>query len=398
MSDLLTPPGSVDRTMGTYNRAKPLLTGGEGPWIMDEEGKRYLDLISGIGASCLGHGHPALSRALADQAATLGHVSNLYRHGPGEEFSRRLCARTGMDAVFFSNSGSEANEAALKLARKLQGLRGAPERQGLVALNGGFHGRTFGSLSVTSKAAYREPFGGMLDATFVEPGDFAGLEAALAAKPAALILEPIQGEGGLRELCKKFLEAARALCTETGTVLIHDEVQCGGGRTGTFLCSQGLGVEPDVVTLAKPIGAGVPIGATLARGDAAEALVPGDHGSTFGGGPFAARAGLVVLDELDAGLQQRVATLGDALAAGLDALVARFDIAAARRGRGLMQGLVLPGLAGDAVGALFEDGVLTCTAAGDVLRFLPPYILTDDELEHGLDRVAGVLELLAQRT
>lgn len=394
MSELLETEEVLDRTMGTYRRAAPLFASGAGAWVTDEGGKRYLDLISGIGATCLGHGHPRLAAVLAEQAGGLGHVSNLYRHGPGEELSRRLCDRTGMDAVFFANSGSEANEAALKLARKLQVLRGKPHRQGLVALNGGFHGRTFGSLSVTSNAAYREPFGPMLEATFVDPGDLDALGAALEAEPAALILEPIQGEGGLRELCPRFLRAARELTEATGTILIHDEVQSGGGRTGTFLAAEAAGVTPDVVTLAKPIGAGLPIGACLARGEAATALVPGDHGSTFGGGPFAARAGLAVLDELDAGLQARVGELGDRLADALDAMAERHGAVFCRRGRGLMQGLVIPGHAATAVSALFDAGVLACTAAGDVLRFLPPYVLTDGDLELGLERVDGVLSTL----
>lgn len=379
--------------MGTYRRAAPLLVNGDGAWLEDETGRRYLDWISGIGATCLGHGHGALTVALAGQAATLGHVSNLYRHGPGEAFARRLCARTGMDAVFFSNSGSEANEGALKLARKFHAAAGAPERTRFVALEGGFHGRSFGSLSVTSRDAYRAPFGPMLEATFVAPGDVRALAEALHAGPAALILEPIQGEGGLVGLCDGFLRAARELCSATGTVLIHDEIQCGGGRTGTYLASQaaGAGAAPDVVTLAKPIGAGVPIGATLARGPFATALRPGDHGSTFGGGPLACAAGLVVLDELDAGLDRRVAELGRALAKGLDRLVQRSDALLTRRGRGLMQGVVAPGAAAAIADAAFDAGLLCCTAAGDVVRFLPPFILTDDDLAAGLDLLERAL-------
>ena len=382
-----------DRTMGTYRRAQPVFVSGKGAWLVDSDGNRYLDWISGIGAACLGHGHPALAKAIGDQASTLGHVSNLYRHAPGEEFAARLCDRSGMDAVFFSNSGSEANETALKLARKHQMQSGAPERQRFVALNGGFHGRTFGSLSVTSKASYREPFGGMLDAAFVEPGDFETLAAELLAGPCALILEPIQGEGGVRELCGGFLRKARQLCTETGTVLIHDEVQCGGGRTGEFLASMQAGpdAQPDIVTLAKPIGAGVPIGATLARGAMAQTLQPGDHGSTFGGGTLACSAGLVVLDELDAGLQEHVAELGRTLTTELDGLVARHDVLLARRGRGLLQGIVAPGRSAEIVTALFDAGVLTCTAALDVVRFIPPVILTQGDLLEGIERLDRLL-------
>lgn len=376
----------ADRTMSTYVRAAPLFVRGSGAWLEDESGKRYLDWISGIGAASLGHGHPALTAAISDQISTLGHVSNLYRHGPGKAFAARLCDRTGMDAVFFSNSGSEANEGALKVARKFHVQSGAPDRQSFVALNGGFHGRTFGSLSVTSKPGYRAPFGEMLDVNFVDPGDFEGLQRALDERPAALILEPLQGEGGINELCGRYLRAAREMCNRTGTVLIHDEVQCGGGRTGTFLASEAAGPEakPDIVTLAKPIGAGVPIGATLARGAFAEVLVPGDHGSTFGGGTLAARAGLVVLDELDAGLQANIIQLGAALTAGLDDLVERHDALVQRRGRGFIQGIVVPGRAAEIASGLFDVGLLCCTAAGDIVRFLPPYILTEEDLALGL--------------
>ncbi|MFT5731551.1 MAG: acetylornithine/N-succinyldiaminopimelate aminotransferase [Planctomycetota bacterium] len=383
----------TDRTMGTYRRAEPLFVSGKGAWLVDSEGRRYLDWISGIGAASLGHGHPRLAKALGEQASKLGHISNLYRNAPGEAFAAQLCDHTGMNAVFFSNSGSEANETALKLARKFHVANGAPERQRFVALEGSFHGRTFGALSVTAKAAYREPFGSMLDVAFVDPESPDALELELAKLPAALILEPIQGEGGIRELSDDFLRRARKLCTVTGTVLIHDEVQCGGGRTGQFLASMKAGecARPDVVTLAKPIGAGVPIGATLARGAMAQTLQPGDHGSTFGGGTLACSAGLVVLAELDGGLQDHVTRLGKKLATELDALVGRHAVLSARRGRGLIQGVAAPGRSSDIVGALFDAGVLACTAAHDVVRFLPPYVMTAADLAEGIERLDRVL-------
>lgn len=392
-------PAAVDRTMGTYRRAPKRFEFGAGAWLVDEDHRRHLDLASGIGASCLGHGHPRLTRAIAEQAGRLVHASNLYRTGPGEELSERLCARTGMDAVFFSNSGAEANEAAIKIARKVQVLRGRPGRQRIVALERGFHGRTFGSLSATANEGYRAPFGGMLEATFVAPGDLAGLEAALEGA-AALIVEPVQGEGGLHVLCEGFLRGAREACDRAGALLVHDEIQSGGGRTGAYLAAQHVGVTPDVVTLAKPLAGGVPIGATLARGEAAVALVPGDHGSTFGGGPLASAAALAVLDELDAGLEARVAGLGAALADGLERIAEAAPIPAVRRGVGLMQGLVLPSAAeaSRAVAQLMDptDGppVLACTAAGGVLRLLPPFVLTDDDLEVGLAQIAAALDAL----
>ncbi|MEM9800128.1 MAG: acetylornithine/succinylornithine family transaminase [Planctomycetota bacterium] len=387
----MTRTASVDRTMHTYRRAAPLFVRGEGVWLFDDAGERYLDLISGIGANSLGHAHPRLVQAIAGQLNALGHVSNLYRHPWGEELSDRLCELTCMDAVFFCNSGSEANEAALKLARKFHFERGDAHRQRFVALENGFHGRTFGSLSTTANPAYREPFGAALDVQWIPAHGIDALEAALRDEPAALILEPIQGEGGVRPLDPAFVAAARELCTATRTVLIADEVQSGGGRTGTFLAGAHFGLAPDVVTLAKPLGAGLPIGAALARGPFAKTLVPGDHGTTFGGGPYACRAALAVLDELASGLQQHVVEIGAYLEQRLDALVERFDALTERRGRGLMQGVVAPGLASTIVERLFEARVLTCTAGGDVVRFLPPYVLTNDELDEGLERLTTVL-------
>lgn len=382
--------------MPTYRRAAPLFVSAAGTWLVDAEGKRYLDCISGIGVNSLGHAHPRLNEALLDQAGTLGHVSNLYRHAPGEELSGRLCEKTGMDAVFFSNSGSEANEAALKLARKFHSASGRPERQHFVALEGGFHGRTFGSLSVTSKEAHRAPFGRGLEVEFVPANDIHALDAALARSPAAFIFEPIQGEGGIRPLDGEFLRAAREMCSSTETVMIADEIQCGGGRTGAFLACARHDVHPDVVTLAKPIGAGLPIGATLARGPFAQALVPGEHGSTFGGGPIACRAALCLLDELEDGLQERVITIGAALQAGLDALVERHAAVTERRGLGLMQGLVAPGLSATIVDRLLAAGVLTCSAGADVVRFLPPYVLGLEDLDTALTRLDSVLSELPQ--
>lgn len=382
--------------MPTYLRAAPLFESGSGAWLVDQDGKRYVDCLSGIGVNSLGHAHPRLVAALTDQVRTLGHVSNLYRHAPGEELSARLCERTGMDAVFFSNSGSEANETALKLARKVHSAGGRSERQHFVALEGGFHGRTFGSLSVTSRETHRAPFGRGLEAEFVPVNDIAALGAALERAPAAFIFEPIQGEGGIRSLDRAFLHAARELCSATGTVMIADEVQCGGGRTGSFLACEQHGVSPDVVTLAKPIGAGLPIGATLARGAFAQALVPGEHGSTFGGGPIACRAALCLLDELDDGLQEHVVSIGAALQKGLDDLVERHAILTERRGLGLLQGLVAPGHSAAIVEQFFAAGVLTCSAANDVVRFLPPYVLSSDDLDTALGRIDSVLSNFSQ--
>ncbi len=382
----------------TYRPAEPIFVSGEGTQLVDEQGKRYLDLLSGIGVTALGHAHPRWSAAVAEQAGTLAHVSNLLRHPFTDEVAAKLATLCGLEAVFFSNSGSEANECALKIARKHQRLAGRPERTHLVALHGGFHGRTFGSLSVTATAAYREPFGPALEAVFVEPGDLGGLESALATGPAALILEPIQGEGGMRSLDPDMLVGARTLCDETGTVLITDEVQCGCGRTGTFLASNATAVTPDIVTLAKPLGGGLPIGATVVSAELANVLQPGDHGSTFGGGPVALRGAAVFLDELtEGGLLEAVGARGRQLAAGLDELVAAGH-ADARRGHGLMQGLVLPGRAAKVQAALFERGVIAGTATADVLRLLPPYVITAEEVSTALETLGATLTELEMQS
>lgn len=376
----------------TYKPGDDVFTGGSGVYLHDANGGQWMDLIGGLAVSALGHAHPRLVAALQAQAAQLLHVSNLYRHPLTEQVSELLTGATGMAGVFFSNSGSEANECALKLARKAQIQHGNPERSHFVALTGSFHGRTMGSLSVTANLAYREPFGPLLESVFIAPEDQAALQAALAARPAAMILEPIQGEGGLRMLSDDYLRSVREACTASGTILIHDEVQCGVGRTGTFLAAQSAGVQPDIVTLAKPLGAGLPMGATLANEALRSVLQPGDHGSTFGGGPMALCAAKVVLEELlQGGLNQRVVELGAHLTAGLQRIVDRCDCATEHRGRGLMQGLVLPGVAADVASALHARGILACTAAGDVLRFLPPYIITESQLDEAMTALEEIL-------
>ncbi len=374
-----------EHVVPTYKRAEPVFVSGRGATLIDEEGREYLDFLSGIGVTALGHAHPRLVAALTDQVGKLTHVSNLLRHPFTEDVAARIARLSGLQAVFFSNSGSEANETALKIARKAQQLRGAPERTAFVALEGGFHGRTTGALAITSTAKYRAPFGPLLEATFVAPEDVDALAAALATKPAALILEPVQGEGGLRVLSRAYLAAARELCTATGTVLVHDEIQCGAFRTGTFLAGEQAGVVPDVATLAKPIAAGLPMGVTVVSAELANVLEPGDHGSTFGGGPLALRAALVFLEELEeGGLAANVRARAADLSAGLDALVDEFDIVDERRGLGLMQGLRVPGHSAAVKDALFEQGLIACTAGDDVVRFLPPFIITAEDVERGL--------------
>ena len=383
-----------EHVLSTYRRAPQVFVAGEGAWLIDENGKRYLDCLAGIAVSALGHAHPELTRALRAQAGKVIHLSNLLRGEHTEIVAERLARLTEMESVFFCNGGSEANEGAIKITRKAQRLRGAPERTSFVALHGSFHGRSIGALSLTSKPAYREPFGPLLDVEFVEPEDTGALEAALSRRPAALFLEPIQGEGGIRPLSHAFLRRARELCDESSTLLVHDEVQCGAGRTGRFLAGQHAGVRPDLVTLAKPIAGGVPLGAVLVSEALHDVFVPGDHGSTFGGGPLALCAARVFLEQLEGGLLEAVRQRGAELERGLDALVADFPLVQARRGLGLMQGLVVPGRAPELVTALRGHGLLSCSAGPDVLRLLPPFVLTSEDLQEALKRLsAGLTEV-----
>ena len=383
-----------EHVIRTYVRRPEVFVSGEGCVVRDADGHEWLDFLGGIAVSALGHGHAGLVDALRDQAGRLLHVSNLYRHPYTEDVAGRIARLSGMEAVFFTNSGAEATECALKLARKAQRMRGHPERTGFVALEGGFHGRTMGALSVTSGAKYREPFAPLVPGvTFVNRGDLDGLAAALRAEPAALILEPIQGEGGIFDHGAEFLRAARDLCAETGTLLIHDEVQCGSGRTGKFLCGAWSGIVPDIATLAKPIAAGLPMGACIVAEGLEGTLVPGDHGSTFAGGPLVLRAAQVVLEALEGGLLDEVTARGEQFRAGLEDLHARHGLVQEVRGRGLMLGLRTE-RGPDVQKALFDRGLITNCTAGDVVRFLPPYIVTAAEIDRALeilDQTLGAL-------
>jgi predicted acetylornithine/succinylornithine family transaminase len=386
----------------TYRRAEEVFVDGDGAEIRDAQGRVFLDFLSGIAVNALGHAHPELVAALQEQATQLLHVSNLYRHPYTEEVAARIAHLTGLEACFFSNSGAEAVEAALKIARKHQRNAGRPERTGFVALEGSFHGRTFGALSVTHTEKYRAPFEPLLQGvTFVPPGDAAALEKALAptegAAPAALILEPIQGESGVRELPFEYLRLARRLCDASGTVLIHDEVQCGCGRTGNFLAAEAAGVTPDVVTLAKPIAAGLPMGVTVVSKALAGALEPGDHGSTFAGGPFVCRAALVFLRLVDTGgLLEQVRARGQQLRRGLETIERDFPVVIELRGRGLMQGVRLSRGAEELQKELYRRGLIVNRTGGDVIRLLPPYVITSAQVHRGLDLLREGLETLGR--
>lgn len=383
-----------------YIRAEEVFVAGKGAMLMDESGREYLDAFAGIAVNALGHGHPALTAAISDQAGKVLHLSNLYRHAYTEELAVRLAKLTGMAAMFFTNSGTESVELALKLAIKRQRDLGHGERDSFVALENSFHGRSCAALSTTATAAYRQPFSPLLAKTeFVAAEDAAALRLALSKKPAALILEPIQGEGGLQVLSAAYLQLARELCDATGTLLIHDEIQSGCGRTGTFLCADQAGVKPDIVSLAKPLAGGLPMGAMLVQRELVDCIGPGDHGSTFAGGPLVCRAALVLLDELEGGLQAKVIERGKQLRAGLETLRDKFECVLEVRGMGLMQGLQLKGGAAELRSILHRMGLLVGTAGGEVLRILPPYVITAPEIETVLDLLgAGLSELQESRS
>jgi acetylornithine/N-succinyldiaminopimelate aminotransferase len=377
----------------TYKRAPVVFTRGEGVYLFDEEGRRYLDLISGVGVASLGHANPALAAALADQARTLVHTSNLYYHTLQGQVASRLASLSGLQRTFFCNSGTEAMEGCLKFARRYWHTAGEQARTGLVALEHAFHGRTMGSLSVTWDEHYRTPFEPLLkDVAWISADNPAALDAAVTDRTTAIVIEAVQGEGGVRLLTRAFANAVRAAQQRTGALLIADEVQCGLGRTGAAFGYQRLGLEPDLVAVGKALGGGMPVGAVLLSERIAAAVSAGDHGSTYGGNLLACRAALVFLDALTAGgLQAHVQDAGAAFASGLAGLGAKHPVIREIRGAGLMWGIDLHVDATPFVEAALRRGVLINRTAGTVLRMLPPYIITTAQIEEALSQLDAVL-------
>lgn len=382
--------------MANYGRAEINIVRGEGVYLFDESGNRYLDLVAGIAVCALGHAHPRITRAIADQAATLVHCSNLYHHEPAGTLADRLAELSGFDAVFFCNSGTEANEAAIKLARKHAWRKGEKERTTILAANGSFHGRTFGALAATDNPAYKEGFeplpGGF---AFTPFNDIDALSNAIDDRTAAFIVEPVQGESGVLPAAPEFLAAARDFCTQRGALLIFDEVQTGMGRLGRLLASQLYDIQPDAFTLAKSLGNGLPIGALIVRGDAATSLKPGDHGSTFGGSPVPAAAALehlAIRDVLD--LDAHVETVGALLRAELTSIALTWPaVFEPPRGHGLMLGLPVrePRRAADFVARALDFGLIINAAGRNTLRFVPPLIITPDEIRDGMERLRATI-------
>ncbi len=374
------------------------LVRGEGCWLIDAEGRRYLDLMGGIATACLGHANPKLRAALETQAGLLWHASNLFTTEPQIRLAERLCAASFAEAIFFCNSGAEANEAAMKLARKWHRDQGQ-DRFEIIAFEGAFHGRTLFTVSATGTPAYWKGFEPMVPGIHhARFNDLESVKALLNERTAAILVEPIQGEGGIRTPDRGFLAGLRRLADENGCLLIFDEVQTGIGRTGTLFAHQQEGVVPDVMTLAKALGGGIPIGAMCTTRKLASALVPGTHASTFGGNPLACAVACAVIDELlEGGVLDHAKAMGERLGDGLDAIAAALgpEKVSASRGRGLLRGLALAKPVAGIIDACRARGVLVISAGGNVLRLAPPLVISAEEIDHGLAVLREVLTELA---
>jgi len=388
--------------LSTYDRNPLLFVRGEGVHIIDEKGDRYLDLLSGIGVNALGYSHPAIVEAIAKQSRALIHTSNLYYHEGQAELALRLTERTGLDRVFFSNTGTEAWEGALKLARAHAGLLRSEGKQigtKFLALEQSFHGRTFGSMSTTYKAKYRDPFApGVPGVEFVKFNDIADLRAKFSNEVCAILVETIQGEGGIRPLTQEFFAEARALTQSTGALLIADEIQCGMGRTGKWCAYQHFGILPDVTTLAKPLAGGIPLGAIVCTEEAARAIHAGMHGTTFGGGPLACAVAIAVIDTLEKNhLLDHATEVGNYFLAQLRALALRHNAIVDVRGKGLMIAAEISSadLAKLAVAEMLKRHILINCTSDTVLRFLPPYILKRTDVDTA---IAAFDEIFTEHT
>jgi predicted acetylornithine/succinylornithine family transaminase len=387
---LLSPetsaPSATDALLGVYKRPAVEFVDGEGIELVDADGRRYIDFTSGIAVNALGYGDAGLRRVLHAAADGLLHVSNLYHTAPARALAAALVERSFASRVFFCNSGAEANEGAFKFARRWARATAGAERTGIVALRGSFHGRLFASLAATDRPGYRAPFRPLAGGVSIVERDLAQLATLLdEGTTAAVIVEPVQGEGGVRVLDRGFVRELRALTRDAGALLILDEIQCGLGRTGTLFAYEQLGIEPDLLTLAKPLAGGLPMGAVLLTEEVASTIQPGDHGTTFGGGPFVASVALHVLERIaDTSFLARVRETGEWLGAELRALAERSERVRAVRGVGLMWGIDLVVPAAPIVAALLDAGLLVCSAGEYTIRLLPPLVATRADLVRGL--------------
>jgi acetylornithine/N-succinyldiaminopimelate aminotransferase len=374
----------------TYARADVSFERGEGPWLVSRDGERYLDFGAGIAVNVLGHAHPHLVQALTEQAGKVWHTSNLYRIPEGERLAQRLVDNTFADVVFFSNSGAEANEAAIKMARKFHAANGQPERFRIVTFEGAFHGRTLATIAAGGQKKYLEGFGPKVEGFDQVPfGDIPALKQAIVPETAAIMIEPIQGEGGIRPVPTLFMRELRALCEEHGLLLIFDEIQTGVGRTGKLFAYEWMSLAPDIMAIAKGIGGGFPMGACLATAEAAKGMTVGTHGTTFGGNPLAMAVGNGVLDVVLApGFLQRVEQMGLLLKQRLAELKDRHPaIIADVRGQGLMVGIKTHVLNTDFIDAARDEKLILIGAGDNVARMLPPLIITEAEIGEAMNRI-----------
>ena len=377
----------------TYNRFPVMFDHGEGCYLYDTEGKKYLDFAAGIAVNALGYHYPGYDEALKAQIDKLTHISNLYYNEPMSEAGEKLVKASGLAKAFFTNSGTEAIEGALKAARKYAYTKYGKEAQKyeIIAMNHSFHGRSMGALSVTGTEHYREPFEPLIGGVkFADFNDLESVKAQITDKTCAIITEVVQGEGGIYPAQKEFLEGLRALCDENDIILIFDEIQCGMGRTGYYFAWQSYGVKPDVMTCAKALGCGVPVGAfVLGEKAAAASLVPGDHGTTYGGNPFVCAAVSKVFDIYEKDdILAHVQELTPYLEEKLDKLVDKYPVVAARRGKGFMQGLVITGTTVESiVTKALENGLLVISAGSDVLRLVPPLVITKENIDEMVEKL-----------
>jgi predicted acetylornithine/succinylornithine family transaminase len=388
-------PGAAAQVLvPTYARPDIVFTRGVGSKLYDSSGKEYIDFAAGIAVSALGHADPGWQAALSGQAAALDHVSNLFHTSPQIELAQRLTASSFADRVFFSNSGSEANEAALKFSRKWARSRYGPEKTRVVAFEHSFHGRTMGALSLTEKARYRDPFSPLVPGvTFVPLNDSKAVREAVTDRTCSVFVEPLQGEGGVRPADLSFLRALRDICDQHHALLVFDEVQCGLGRTGTLWAHEPSGVRPDIMTLAKPLAGGLPIGATLVTEDVARSIEVGDHGSTFGGGPLVCATACYVFDRIsDPDLLADVSSKGGALRERLRALPSDYILDV--RGQGLLLGVEFSRPVKPLMERALKEGLVVINAGENVLRICPPLTIQPDEIDRGMSILTASLESL----
>lgn len=388
----MSPDASIPPLMPVYPRCGVRPVRGEGVYLYGEDGSQYLDFASGIAVNALGHGHPALTKAIAEQAATLMHVSNLYGSPQGEHFAQRLVDNTFADTVFFTNSGAEAVECAIKTTRRYHYANGNPERHDLITFDTAFHGRTLGTISATNQAKMRDGFEPLLPGfKYAQFNDLEGALALIDGNTAGFLVEPIQGEGGIRPATQEFLQGLRKACDEHGLLLVLDEVQAGYGRTGKFFAHELYDVTPDIMAAAKGIGGGFPLGACLATAEAAKGMVFGTHGSTYGGNPLAMAAGEAVLDVILAdGFLDHVAQMGERLRSSLEQLIPNHDgLFDSVRGHGLMQGLKLKSDSRRFVAHCRDHHGLLLVAAGEnVVRILPPLVIDESHIAECVEKLS----------